>query len=107
MNFLLVMEMLGLGLVSALGWLMAIRKVQDLKLELRWEKAKVQSLELDLARWSEKNSKWAKEMVGQLKSRTEMEKQSQSEYQMSESAKAQAIAKGWGWVLGQENSPKQ
>ena len=78
-----------------------------LESELRWAKATVQAKDLDLARWSEKNSEWAKEMVEQLRSRTEMEKPSQSEYQMSESAKAQALSKGWAWVLGQENSPKQ
>jgi hypothetical protein len=52
MEFLLVMEMLGLGLVSALGWLWALGKVQDLRLEKKMEKAywleKVQELEREL-----------------------------------------------------------
>ena len=52
MEFLLVSEMLGLGLVSVLGWWLAIRKVQDLRLELRMEKAywlaMVQALESEL-----------------------------------------------------------
>jgi hypothetical protein len=50
MEFLLVSEMLGLGLVSALGWLWAMGKVQDLKLELKMEKAKVRDLQLALAK---------------------------------------------------------
>ena len=94
-----------------MGWVVGLIQgsAQEKKLaqELKWAKAKTRVLELDLARWLEKNSEWAKEMVEQLKSRTEMEKSLQSEYQMSESAKAQALSKGWAWVLGQENSPKQ
>ena len=81
-----------------------MERMNLLESELRWAKAMVQAKDLDLARWSEKNSEWAKEMVGQLKSRTEMEKVEES---MSEKAKAQALAKGWAWVLGQENLPKQ
>ena len=52
MEFLLVLEMLGLGLVMALGWLWAMKKVQDLKLEKKVQKAywleKVQELEKEL-----------------------------------------------------------
>jgi hypothetical protein len=52
MEFLLVLEMLGLGLVMALGWLWAMKKVQDLKLEKKVQKAywleKVQELEREL-----------------------------------------------------------
>ena len=94
-----------------MGWVVGLIQgsAQEKRLaqELKWAKAKARVLELDLARWSEKNSEWAKEMVEQLKSRTEMEKSLQSEYQMSESGKAQALSKGWAWVLGQENSPRQ
>lgn len=50
MKFLLVMEMLVLGLVTALGWLWAMGKVQDLELRLRMEKKKVLELQKDL-RW--------------------------------------------------------
>ena len=81
-----------------------MERMNLLESELRWAKATVQAKDLDLARWSEKNSEWAKEMVEQLKSRTETEKVQES---MSESAKAQALSKGWAWVLGQENLPKQ
>ena len=81
-----------------------MERMNLLESELRWAKATVQAKDLDLARWSEKNSEWAKEMVEQLKSRTEMEKVEES---MSEKAKAQALSKGWAWVLGQENLPKQ
>jgi len=81
-----------------------MERMNLLESELRWAKAMVQAKDLDLARWSEKNSEWAKEMVEQLKSRTETEKVEES---MSESAKAQALSKGWAWVLGQENLPKQ
>ena len=81
--------------------------LEQTETELVWARTTIQAKDLDLARWSAKNSEWAKEMVEQLRSRTEMEKPSQSEYQMSESAKAQALSKGWAWVLGQENSPKQ
>jgi len=38
-------------------------KVQKLEEELKWQKAKAQALQLDLDRWTEKNSEWAKEMV--------------------------------------------
>jgi hypothetical protein len=52
MEFLLVSEMLGLALVSLLGWWWALGKVQDLRLEKKMEKAywleKVQALEKDL-----------------------------------------------------------
>ena len=78
--------------------------LEQTETELVWARAKVHSLELDLARWSEKNSEWAKEKVEQLKSRMETEKVQES---MSEKAKAQALSKGWAWVLGQENLPKQ
>ena len=81
-----------------------MERMNLLESELRWAKATVEAKDLDLARWSEKNSEWAKEMVEQLKSRTETEKVEES---MSESAKAQALSKGWAWVLGQENLPKQ
>ena len=57
MNFLLVSEMLVLGLVSALGWLMAMRKVQDLQMELRMEKAKVRDLQLELAKAKAKGNR--------------------------------------------------
>ena len=125
----------GLGLGLALDFLLVkvmLRSVEEkvlslesarvmermnlLESELRWAKATVQAKDLDLARWSEKNSEWAKEMVEQLKSRTEMEKARESRTEMekvqesmSEKAKAQALSKGWGWVLGleQENLPKQ
>lgn len=60
MEFLLVLEMLGLGLVMALGWLWAMGKVQDLKLELRMEKAKVQELQLALAKEKAKGLRWEK-----------------------------------------------
>lgn len=59
-------------------------EVEELRSQLVWEKVKVQQLESALAR------------------RSETEK-----VQMSEKAKESALAKGWGWVLGQENSPKQ
>ena len=83
-----------------------MERMNLLESELRWAKATVQAKDLDLARWSEKNSEWAKEKVEQLKSRMETEKVQES---MSEKAKAQAVSKGWGWVLGleQENLPKQ
>ena len=83
-----------------------MERMNLLESELRWAKATVQAKDLDLARWSEKNSEWAKEKVEQLKSRMETEKVQES---MSEKAKAQALSKGWGWVLGleQENLPKQ
>jgi hypothetical protein len=52
MEFLLVVEMLGLALVSLLGWWWALGKVQDLRLEKKSEKAywleKVQALEREL-----------------------------------------------------------
>ena len=52
MEFLLVSEMLGLALVSLLGWWWAIKKVQDLRFEKKSEKAywmaKVQDLEKEL-----------------------------------------------------------
>jgi hypothetical protein len=52
MEFLLVSEMLGLALVSLLGWWWAIKKVQDLRFEKKSEKAywlqKVQGLEKEL-----------------------------------------------------------
>ena len=50
MEFLLVLEMLGLALVSVLGWWWAMGKVQDLKLELKIQKARVQELQLALAK---------------------------------------------------------
>jgi len=50
MEFLLVAEMLGLGLMTALGWLWAMGKVQDLQLRLKMEQVKVQELQKDL-RW--------------------------------------------------------
>ena len=74
-----------------------------LESELRWAKAKVQSLELDLARIREKESLWAKEKIQELVS----EKESPSEYQMSESAKSKALAQGWGWVMGLEPEPEK
>jgi hypothetical protein len=49
MDYLLVLEMLGLGLVSLAGWWWSMEKVQDLRLELRFEKAKVQDLRMQLA----------------------------------------------------------
>ncbi len=83
----------------ALGWMLAseIQKdylraeaqesvkaeVEQLRSQLVWEQVKVQQLESVLAR------------------RSEMEKAP-----MSEKAKESALKKGWGWVLGQENSPK-
>lgn len=70
--------------------------LEQTETELVWAKATIQAKDLDLARWSAKNSEWAKEMVQELRSESEMEK-----------AKAQALKKGWAWVLGQENSPKQ
>jgi hypothetical protein len=45
MKFLLVSEMLGLALVSVLGWWWAMGKVQDLRLELRMVKQMVQELQ--------------------------------------------------------------
>lgn len=93
-----------------MGWVVGLiqgsAKEKQLARDLMWAKAKVHSLELDLVRWSEKNSEWAKEKVEQLKSRMETEKVQES---MSEKAKAQALSKGWGWVLGleQENLPKR
>jgi hypothetical protein len=45
MEFLLVSEMLGLALVSLLGWWWAMGKVQDLRLELRMAKQMVEALE--------------------------------------------------------------
>lgn len=43
-------------------------KVKKLEEELKWEKAKAQMLQLDLDRWMEKNSEWAKEMVQEMNS---------------------------------------
>ena len=83
-----------------------MERMNLLESELRWAKATVQAKDLDLARWSEKNSEWAKEKVEQLKSRMETEKETLQD-SMSESEKAQALSKGWAWVLGQENLPKQ
>jgi len=52
MEFLLVVEMLVLALVSLLGWWWALGKVQDLRLEKKVEKAywlkKIQDLEKEL-----------------------------------------------------------
>ena len=78
-----------------------MERMNLLESELRWAKAKVQSLESDLERVNLKATERATEMVQNLVT----EKVEES---MSESAKAQALAKGWGWVLGleQENSPK-
>jgi hypothetical protein len=45
MEFLLLSEMLGLALVSLLGWWWAMEKVQDLRLELRMAKQMVEALE--------------------------------------------------------------
>ena len=98
------MLLLGFLMGWVVGLIQGSAKEKQLARDLVWAKAKVHSLELDLARWSEKNSEWAKGMVEQLKSRTETEKVQES---MSETAKAQALSKGWAWVLGQENLPKQ
>lgn len=65
-----------------------------LESELRWAKAKAQSLELDLARIQEKDSMWAKGKIQELAS---------EKVPMSETEKAQALAKGWGWVLRLED----
>jgi hypothetical protein len=52
MEFLLVSEMLGLALVSLVGWWWAMKKVQDLRFEKKSEKAywlkKIQDLEKEL-----------------------------------------------------------
>ena len=72
-----------------------------LESELRWAKAKVQSLESDLERVNLKASEKATEMVQNLVKEKARE--------MSESEKAQALANGWGWVMGLERDhlPKQ
>ena len=81
-----------------------MERMNLLESELRWAKAKVQSLESDLERVNLKASEKATEMVQNLVTE-------KVEEPMSESAKAQALAKGWEWVLGlekgQENLPKQ
>ena len=81
-----------------------MERMNLLESELRWAKAKVQSLESDLERVNLKASEKATEMVQNLV-------KEKVEEPMSESAKAQALAKGWGWVMGleqeQENLPKQ
>lgn len=61
---------LGSGFVMGwvVGWIQGSAKEKMLAQELKWERAKVQSLELDLARWSEKNSEWAKQKVQEIKS---------------------------------------
>jgi len=48
MEFLLVSEMLGLALVSLLGWWWALGKVQALEKELQLEKAKAKVREMVL-----------------------------------------------------------
>jgi hypothetical protein len=67
MEFLLVSEMLGLALVSLLGWWWAIKKVQDLRFEKKSEKAywmeKVQDLEKELR--LEKAKAKVREMVSE------------------------------------------
>jgi hypothetical protein len=67
MEFLLVMEMLGLALVSLLGWWWAIKKVQDLRFEKESAKAywmqKVQDLEKELR--LEKAKAKAREIVSE------------------------------------------
>ena len=81
-----------------------MERMNLLESELRWARAKVQSLESDLERVNLKASEKATEMVQNLV-------KEKVEEPMSESAKAQAIEKGWAWVLGseqgQENLPKQ
>ena len=79
-----------------------MERMNLLESELRWAKAKVQSLESDLERVNLKASEKATEMVQNLVTE-------KVEEPMSESAKAQALAKGWGWVMGleQEQLPKQ
>ena len=67
MEFLLVVEMLGLALVSLLGWWWALGKVQDLRLEKKMGKAywleKVQALEKELQ--LEKAKAKVREMVSE------------------------------------------
>ena len=67
MEFLLVSEMLGLALVSVLGWWWAMKKVQDLRFEKESEKAywlkKVQELERELQ--LEKAKAKVREMVSE------------------------------------------
>lgn len=58
-------------------------EVKALRSALVWEQVKVQQLESALAQGS-----------------------ATEKFQMSESAKELALSKGWGWVLGQENSQK-
>ena len=57
MEILLVAEMLGLGLVSLLGWWWALGKVQDLRLELKMVKAKAE--ELEKGNWLARDSRLA------------------------------------------------
>jgi hypothetical protein len=49
------------------GWLQGSAKEKALAQELKWAKAKVQAQESQLARWSEKNSEWAKERVQEIR----------------------------------------
>jgi hypothetical protein len=67
MKFLLVLEMLGLALVSLLGWWWGMKKVQDLRFEKKSEKAywlgKVQELEKELQ--LEKAKAKVREMVSE------------------------------------------
>ena len=53
-----------------MGWVVGLiqgsAKEKQLARDLMWAKAKVHSLELDLVRWSEKNSEWAKGKVQEL-----------------------------------------
>jgi hypothetical protein len=58
-------------------------EAEALRSALVWEKVKVQQLESALAQRSV-----------------------QEKAQMSETAKESALSRGWGWVLGQENSQK-
>lgn len=71
-----MMELL-LLLGFLMGWVVGLiqgsAKEKKLAQELKWASAKVQSLELDLARMMEKNSRWAKVTVQRLRSQSEKE----------------------------------
>jgi hypothetical protein len=82
------------GLESAKGLVPMLvqetAEVEELRSQLVWEKVKVQQLESVLAQNSKK-----------------VKFQETENFQLSEKARESALKKGWGWVLGQENPPKQ
>ena len=59
MEFLLVSEMLGLALVSVVGWWWAMGKIQDLRLELRMAKQMVEDLQKEKVKDYPLGKDWA------------------------------------------------